>query len=105
MIIEHSTVNMMLITGAPALDPIRVVTEDYMPCKGRIIITCYDQAWVGYWGAMGGRTIKQFFVAVPADLLSGNLSSGQKRQTKNDLAYLIRIIKAVQEAFTSKGEV
>lgn len=104
MKVAYSTVTMMTITDAVALDPIRVITEDYEPGQGRIIITCYSKAWVGYWGGMSGRSIKEFFIDCDAGYLIGNLTAGLsqlKSREKNDNAYLIRIINAVQSAFRS----
>lgn len=107
MNITHSTVGMMLITDVPSLDPIRVVTEDYEPGKGRIIIACYSRAWVGYWGGMGNRTIKQFFASEHHDYLMGNLTYGiveprTKEGRTAETRYLQRLIQAVQQAFQSE---
>ena len=94
---------MMVIEGSNNLDPIRVITEDFEPGKGRIIIVCYDAAWVGYWGAMSGRTIAKFFVDCDAGYLLGNLqcASGLYK-TKNHALYLQRVIIAVQEALRQR---
>lgn len=97
MIVKQSTITRLEITEVPRLDPIRVYIEDYEPGKGRITISCYDAAWVGYWGGMSGRSISKFFIDCDAGYLSGNLSSASSlRRTKNTEAYLIRIIEAVQ---------
>lgn len=99
MITKQSTVTRLEITEAKSLDPIRVYIEDYEPGKGRITISCYDSAWVGYWGGMGGGTISEFFTRSDAGYLIGNLACSRslKRNKQND-AYLIRIIEAVQVA-------
>jgi hypothetical protein len=95
MTLASATVSMLTLTDMKRLDPIRIVTEDYEPGKGRIIITCYDRAWVGYWGAMSGKSVSQFFTECDADYLLNNLVGGLKH-TKNEDAYLTRIIEAVQ---------
>jgi len=102
MNIVESTVLKLEITDLPRLDPIRVYLEDYAPGKGRITISCYDAAWVGYWGAMG-CSITEFFTRSGAEYLSGNLgcASGLKR-SKNHDSYLVRIIVAVQAALLEK---
>lgn len=105
MNITHSTVSMMTISDAPLLDRIRVITEDYAPGQGRIIITCYTRAWTSYWGAMSGRSIKDFFVDCDPQYLLGYLTFGidrPKRQEKRDNDHLLRIIKAVQTAMRSE---
>lgn len=72
---EHKQVELVVITGAKALDPIRVQLENMEPGKGRITIECYGQAWSAYWGGMGkGRTIDQFFCSCDNGYLAGNLS-------------------------------
>lgn len=95
--LDNSTVSMLTLTDLKALDPIRVITEDYRPGAGRIIIQCFDRAWTGYWGAMGERSISEFFTACDAGYLLGNLK-GSLKHTKHDEACLVRIIEAVQAA-------
>ena len=105
MIVKQSTVTRIEITEAPRLDPIRVYIENYEPGKGRITISCYDAAWVGYWGGMSGDTIEAFFCRCHAEYLSGNLlSPSGLRQGKNHTAYLIRIIEAVQQALREQAK-
>ena len=99
MRVTKSTVERIEISDAPRLDPIRVFIEDYEPGKGRITISCYDAAWVGYWGGMSGRTVAKFFMDCDAEYLAGNMGCASSlRQTKATVAYLVRVIKAVQEA-------
>lgn len=99
MEVVKSTVRRIEIFNLPRLDPIRVYLEDYDPGKGRITISCYDAAWVGYWGGMGGKTIAQFFTSCDAGYLAGNLGCARSlRQDKNNREYLIRVIEAVQKA-------
>ena len=99
MNITQKNVEMLVIDDLPALDPVRVVLENFEPGKGRIIIVCYDAAWVGYWGAMGGRTVQDFFVSCGAGYLASNLQSASSlSRAKRHETYLVRIIAAVQEA-------
>lgn len=74
MNIEKSTVTKLLITGAPALDPITVFLEDIEPRRGKIIIECYGKSWSSYWGGMGSNTIAQFFCSMDEHYLAKNLS-------------------------------
>lgn len=81
------------------LDPIRVITENFQPGQGRIIIVCWDAAWVGYWGAMSGKTVENFFIGCDAEYLADNLGCARSlSQSKSNRAYLIRVIQAVQDA-------
>lgn len=85
------------------LDPIRVITENFEPGKGRIIITCWDAAWVGFWGSMSGQTVEQFFIGCDADYLAKNLGCASTLSRSNEnRAYLIRVIRAVQDALRKR---
>lgn len=99
MIVRHSTAKRLEITEVPRLDPIRIYLEDYEPGRGRITISCYDAAWVGYWGAMGDRTVGAFFIASDAEYLADNLScSATLSRAAHNRTYLIRVVEAVQQA-------
>lgn len=100
MKLASTTLKQLTITDVRGLDPIRVICENYEPGHGRIIIQCWDEAWAGYWGAMGAdRTIERFFIESHADYLAGNLLSGAGlRRNTNRTAYLMRIIFTVQDA-------
>jgi hypothetical protein len=88
------------------LDPIRVITENLEPGKGRIIIVCFNAAWVGYWGAMGGQTVEQFVLSCDAEYLAGNIGCAVSLQkSESNAAYLVKIITAVQAALHQKPEV
>ena len=106
MEISTKTVEQIDITGAKALDPIRVILEDFSPGVGRITISVFSRAWANcaYWGAMSDRTVAQFFIDCDPDYLAGNLAWGQSLK-KSDRAYLIRIIEAVQQALRQKEAV
>ncbi len=71
--VERSTVTKQVITGAPRLDPITVLLEDfgrrgcptesnpnYQTAQGKITINCWDNSWNAYWGGMGTRTVAEF---------------------------------------------
>ena len=101
--IESKQVPLLVFSGIKSLDPIRVVLEDFKPGEGRILIVCYTRAWTGYWGGMSGQTISQFFTSCNAGYLLGNLAAGQ-RNTKQEDAYLIRIIEAVQAGLRQQAK-
>lgn len=88
------------ITDAKALDPIHVFWLDVAPGAGYVTIICYGLAWTAYFGAMDGRTIREFF----ADCDTGYLLSAlgirpmHLKNNKRNEAYLGRIIDAVKEA-------
>lgn len=85
----------ILITGAPALDPVTVVFRDAEPRRGGIIIECYGKAWAAFWGAMGDQTVKQFVAKCDADYLANSLHDRSQKRTKQSDAYLRRIATAV----------
>lgn len=103
--LASSKVSKLVIWDLKSLDPIRVFAEDIPPGRGagRIIITCHDRSWVGYWEEMSDQTVRQFFVQSPAGDLLRKLACALKR-TKADDAYLTQIIEAVQAGFRRQAE-
>lgn len=81
-----STIQQLLITGAERLDPIRVMIEDFEPGQGRITITCWDNAWVNYWGAMAGRSMSQFFQDCSVNYLAGKMKIGLEDTVTDQVA-------------------
>lgn len=85
------------------LDPVRIICENFEPGKGRIILVCYDTAWVGYWGNMSDRTVEKFFIDCDADYLASNLGcSGHLQSGPEHRAYLQRVIRAAQETLRAR---
>ncbi|MCE3262598.1 MAG: hypothetical protein K0R43_1677 [Pseudoduganella sp.] len=78
--IVASTVQQILIRGAEGLDPIRVMIEDFELGQGRITITCWDNAWVNYWGAMSKSTMAEFFLRASTGYLADKMKSGIERE-------------------------
>ncbi|MGE8235092.1 MAG: hypothetical protein ACN6PQ_02350 [Stenotrophomonas indicatrix] len=82
------------------LDPINVFVQDYELGRGRIVVTCYGQAWCGFWGAMGDRTVMQFVAACDADYVAGNMLSGRHEHVKkHERVYVERIAAEVIAEF------
>ena len=63
------------MTDIAGLDPLTVFLENFAPGRGGITIKCAGKSWSTGWGAMGGRTVEQFFVSCDDDYLIGCLSS------------------------------
>lgn len=76
MKIEKSTVKKLTITGAPALDPITVYTDDIGPHQGKITIECYGKSWSAYWGGCGNEGVAAFLIACNADYIANCLDRG-----------------------------
>jgi len=82
------------------LDPISVFAQDQAAGRGRIVVTCYGNAWQAFWGAMGDRTVMEFVAQCDADYVAGNMISGrQTRMTKAERAYTERIAAEVIAEF------
>lgn len=94
LVVTPIRVTALEITGAPSLDPIRVILQEYGPGQGRIIIECFGEAWGNYWGAMG-QQLAEFVAGCEGDYVVNRLASG--RRNKKDTAYLTRIVAAVQK--------
>lgn len=88
-----------VITGAPALDRLHVFWIDVAPGSGYVTITCYGQAWTAYFGAMGGKTIKEFFVGCDTGYMVTKMGiTPILKQSKRNDAYLGRIIDVVRDS-------
>jgi hypothetical protein len=97
--IKQLTVDAMEISGVQALDPVYVYWEDFGEGRGRATITCYGEAWTGYWGAMAGKTIKEFFLYADIDYIVTRIQGAQfQKRTPGHMTCLKRIVRAVKEA-------
>lgn len=76
------------------LDPINVFVQDYDPGRGRIVVTCYGQAWCGFWGAMGDRTVMKFVASCDAKYVATNMLSGGHGYTKKSERHYVERIAA-----------
>ncbi len=92
---------MFTIYEAPKLDPITVILQDIEQGKGRLIVECYSDAWAGFWGGMGNRTITQFLLENEPDYIIGRMM--RDNMTVHDEAYLMRIVTVVHEALKIKN--
>lgn len=82
------------------LDPISVFVQDQAWGRGRIVVTCYGNAWQGFWGAMGDRSVMQFVAQCDPDYVAGSLLQGrQTRIAKHERDYTTRIAAEVIAEF------
>lgn len=88
----------IVITGAPALDPVTVAFHDTGASGGGIIVQCYGKAWSAYWGGMGGKTVRQFVATCDSDYLATKLWPPDQKRTKAGQEYLLRIATAIIHA-------
>lgn len=93
MDIQHSQVTKVTITGADGLDPIHLFLEDLHPGAGRVVLSCYDQAWTSYWGGMGSQTIAEFLGTREVPYLAGRLVGGAQTQ-EADIPRLVAELRA-----------
>lgn len=90
------------ISDLMALDPIQVYWEDFGEGRGRVTITCYGEAWTAYWGAMGKRTIREFFFDADDDYISNRLQGAQfQKRNSGHTTYLKRIVRAIKSELNS----
>ncbi len=81
------------------LDPIQVYWRDLGVGKGYVTIVCYGEAWTGYWGAMGGLTIKEFFLFADVEYIANRIQGAQfQKHTPGHMTYLKRIVRAIKDA-------
>jgi hypothetical protein len=67
-------------------------------------VQCYAQAWTAYWGSHGHDPIEEFVLTCNAEYIADGLKWGNsglilKRREKDNFAYLVRIVRAIQEHF------
>jgi len=92
------TVEAFVIEGAAGLDPVAVFWQDVEPGKGHVTIHCYGEAWTAWWGAMGDRSIKQFFAHADDGYIVNRLTGAQfQKHTKGHEQYLTRIVRAIKD--------
>lgn len=101
MRIEPQTAKVIRIYEVPKLDPIFVVLQDISHGVGRMLIECYGDAWSGYWGATGERTIEQFILSCSAEYIAGKMLGAHHKRNRVSESYILRIVEAVQTALRS----
>lgn len=94
----------ILITDAPALDPITVYIEDARKGAGQITIVCYGDSWTSYWGNMGKDVVTFFIAAEDTYLLNCLCSRRGKAGIARNQDYLLRIIRAVKQGLKDLAE-
>lgn len=98
--IELGQVREIRIPARNRLDPISVFVQDQAVGRGRIVITCYGNAWQGFWNAMGDRTVIQFVAQCDRDYVAGSMLQGrQTRIAKHERDYATRIAAEVIAEF------
>lgn len=100
MTIQRIQTETIVITGAPALDPITVVFRDAGPSRGGIIVECYGKAWAAFWAGMGSKTVREFVAACDAEYLATKLWRENEKRTKATETYLLRITTAIRSALS-----
>lgn len=95
--VEPRPAEAFVIRGWP-YSPINVVLQDFAPGQGRLILEIDGDAWSHYWGAMTGRSLREFVAGCSsADYLVGKLLSG-RRATKAERARLTGAVEIVRRA-------
>jgi hypothetical protein len=83
--------------GGIGLDPITVITQDFAPGQGRVIVECYGMCWAAFWGSMPeGKSVIEFMASMDEYYLRSKLT--RPKQTKADTEYLGRICSAIHFA-------
>ncbi|WP_272693191.1 hypothetical protein [Providencia sp. PROV059] len=86
-------------------DPIRVMTENYGPGRGRITVTCEGKAWTSAWYAMSDRSVEQFFCDCGNDYLITNMAGNVSREINNDNEANMRFMFSEVLRLRREGEI
>lgn len=101
---EPAKVECFTILQSPDIcDPILVVMQDFGGGMARMIVECYGVAWSGYWGAMGDRSLREFFVSCDLDYLSDRMAPHTGRESKRTREWRKRVLNVVQQALYEAG--
>lgn len=68
----------LVITDVPRLDTVTVFLEDLGPREGKVTIGCYDKSWSAWWGGIGDRPVREFFLSCDEHYLAGNFGRGRQ---------------------------
>lgn len=77
-------------------DSVYLVLTDFQPNVGQVVVTCWDDCWQCWFGAMGGNTIAQFVASAGVDYLENKLSSPKDKARHRKI--LRRAIGLVKDA-------
>jgi len=86
------------IFDADKLDPVTVFLQDFGGGCGRMIVECWCTAWSAYWGAMGSASVREFVLEAHPEYIATRMLPQDRKHLKRDEAYLLRIVKVVQQA-------
>lgn len=92
------------VPAKPGLDEVSAYFEDLGEGAGRVILVCWDMAYTAYWGAMGDRTVKQFFAECGVDYITARINGRHYKAGKVDQIYLERVVKSVHDHLNAKQE-
>lgn len=105
MKVTETKVLSLEISELDHFDPIRVVTENYGPGRGRITISCEGKAWTSAWFAMSDRTIEQFFCDCGNDYLINNMAGDMRSEIDDDNDTHIRFMQKELLRLRREGEI
>lgn len=86
------------IFDADTLDPVTVFLQDFGGGSGRLVVECWCTAWSAYWGAMGSASVREFVLEAHPEYIATRMLPQDRKRLKRDEAYLLRIVKVVQQA-------
>lgn len=96
MKIESKQVTKHTITDIPGIaDPVHLMLEEEND-KGRLLVSCYDEAWVAFWNAMSGRTLVRVILASESDVIAERLFPHARHEEDLDGLLTLAIEKATK---------
>ena len=108
MKLKRTTVEKLVLTDIPDLDPVSVFLEDYGPHRGKVTIECFGKAWSYFWTGMGDHSVGDFFCSCDNHYLSKKLAPGVDSTVLDDDGLIEHakkhIIEQRREDYLSKDE-
>lgn len=93
MKVESGSSEVIVITGARGLDPVRVFLNPWL-IGGQVVITCWGEAWARGFASTGSKKLVEFLASVDADYLSSAVAHPFPVNARG-AAYRRRVCEAV----------
>lgn len=85
------------VPAQQGLDPVYAYFDNIGEGSGRVVLICWDMAYTAYWGAIGNKTVQQFFAGCGVDYIAARMHGRHYKRGATDIKYLEKIVRAVHD--------